>query len=37
VRGKIEPGEMQKMVILIVYRRRSLVEELGRKKRKDVS
>lgn len=36
VRGEIERGEMQKMAILIVYRLESLVEELGRKTRKDV-
>jgi len=37
VRGKIKLGEMQKMAILIVYPIGSLVEELGRKARKDVS
>jgi hypothetical protein len=36
VRGKIERGEMQKMAIHIVYRMGSLVEEPGRKTRKDV-
>ena len=37
VKGKIELCEMQKMAISIVYRIESLVEDLGRKTRKDGS
>lgn len=37
VRGKIELSEMQKIAIVIVYQIESLVGELSKKRRRDIS